>query len=197
MKQELETLREELHSIVDSKIDKLIKPVQPQLNKWSIIETDGFANKRYKWLVFTTEINSTNEVVGYGFDLDNNNYFKTERVLNLSSIITCIEAAPTEVQQALEKEAVKRGFKEGVEVKYIVVQSTGIIVNGYENEFRESDNAFYFNNILVFEKGVWAEIVNPMSLDEICDYLKHGTGAFIKNYLTENKTQIIETLNNL
>ena len=41
------------------------------------------------------------------------------------------------------------------------------------------------------------KLINPMSLEELCNTLKFCNGSFIGDYLRNNKTQIIETLNNL
>jgi hypothetical protein len=64
-----------------------------------------------------------------------------------------ILATHKEVEEALIKEAKKRGFKEGLVTKY------GEITNRYEHNFNSRDKSFHFHNIMVFENGKWAEII--------------------------------------
>jgi hypothetical protein len=101
MSKELETLRAELHKEVDAKIDKLIKP-EFKNNVWY-----KYTNSKIHLVCF----NDVENREGYGFDLGGFNNGTTWSMSNL------IPATPTEVQQALEKEAVNRGFKGGVSLK--------------------------------------------------------------------------------
>ena len=108
-----------------------------------------------------------------------------------------VEATPKEVEEALEKEAVKRGFKEGSRIKDL---QTGKIKT---LKFKELS---FYSDILcdgygcaIFENGIWAEIVKTKTIDEIARDLSALSEYGIINYMssTENKQTIIETLNNL
>jgi len=80
-------------------------------------------------------------------------------------------ATDKEVQQALEKEAVKIGFKEGVTIKAFN-NCKGVVQEGFE--FYVENNCFYITKIkdhednyvddllgryTIFKDGVWAEII--------------------------------------
>ena len=189
MNQELETLRAELHSIVDLKIDKLIKPE---------LKSGWYKNNNVpKWLMYFDLENDKR----CGLDCDGVWYTDT-KANDWISVEGNYLATPTEVQEALEKEAVKRGFKEGV--KFITAYKNQTL-----QEYKVIDKFYYEDNIgglksclcsgngYIFCNGIWAEIVKPMSLEELCGNLDKMRLYQIQTYLTENKTQIIETLNNL
>ncbi len=192
MKQELETLRAELHSIVDAKIDKLIKP-EFKTNVW-------YKDKKTKFLLYPTKIKRVMDAVtGYGFNVDGE-WLDECNDLGLEG---CIEATTTEVQQALEKEFNKL-YPKGSKVKCLADGATRVIDNG-SFHYSIDTNYAYHHGAKVFENGQWAEIVKPMSLEDLGkDFNKFIQTSFggsvakdFKKYLTENKTQIIETLNNL
>ena len=63
------------------------------------------------------------------------------------------KATDKEVEEALIKEAKKRGFKEGV------LTDCGAIGNRFKHQFRPNENTFYFSNIRVFQNGKWLEII--------------------------------------
>lgn len=204
MKQELETLRAELHSIVDLKIDKLIKPefefiennyyeLQPQVNNdlQHVPAIICYSPNEGRFGYGLSYSGTWTNNFGYSQDTKYESFIKTARLMT-----------HTEVQQALEKEAVKRGFKEGV--KFITAYKNQTL-----QEYKVIDKFYYEDNIgglksclcsgngYIFCNGIWAEIVKPMSLEELCGNLDKMRLYQIQTYLTENKTQIIETLNNL
>ena len=106
--------------------------------------------------------------LSYGFNMSgewselmNRGNFVFERYMTL--------ATPQEVEEALTKEAVKRGFKEGVNVGNF---------NGINKELVHSDrivfdlecNLFYMGGTCIFKYGIWAEIVSEpieITLEEI------------------------------
>jgi len=78
-----------------------------------------------------------------------------------------------EIKNALEEEAVKRRFKEGVRFKNILTGCVGIgtiKARGNYFEFKESKNQLWFSEIgCVFNNGTWATIIKPkqMTVQEI------------------------------
>lgn len=108
-----------------------------------------------------------------------------------------IEATPKEVEEALIKEAKKRGLKEGSRIKDL---QTGKI-----KTLKFKELSFYSDMLCdgygcaIFENGKWAEIVKTKTIDEIARDLSALSEYGIINYMssTENKQTIIETLNNL
>lgn len=45
--------------------------------------------------------------------------------------------------------------------------------------------------------GIWATPIKTMTIDELANELSYTTADKAKDYLTENKQQIIETLNTI
>lgn len=75
-------------------------------------------------------------------------------------------ATKEEVEQALIAEAKKRGFKKGETVKYPCGNGSSVFLDGFKHEYREYSNTFYFYNLLVFEKGKWAEIIETITKEQ-------------------------------
>lgn len=105
---------------------------------------------------------------------------------------------PTEVQEALEKEAVKRGLWGDVKInahvnphKYESI-NTGDFITGFQG-----GDTFYNDNGAIFHNGTWATPIKTMTIDELASEISYTTKDKVVNYLTENKTKIIETLSNL
>lgn len=102
--------------------------------------------------------------VGYGINYAGN--WSCDIVMN-----ECIEATKEEVEEALIKEAKKRGFKEGVTITELNLKSHEVI--------NEGGFHFYGSNIMhkgshsgwcIFKDGKWAEILSSkkkMSVKEI------------------------------
>lgn len=144
----------------------------PKLKEWfpEVFKTKLEVGKWYKRdkfknaLVFCKEIKNEGF---WGFGFSNscewlNNYFAD----NYFSDVTL--ATKEEVEQALIKEAERRGFKEGVEF----LSPNSKIKNKCNGSFRfdEELNVLYSNGIAVFNKGLWAEIIEDkkeMTIEEI------------------------------
>ena len=80
------------------------------------------------------------------------------------------KATPEEVEDALIKEAEKRGFKEEVYVKYPWFKDSEVdkiykpfYIKG--NTYLDGDS-FYYNNVKVFKSGVWADIIPTITKSE-------------------------------
>lgn len=110
---------------------------------------------------------------------------------------------PEEVQEALTKEAVKRGFAKKDKV---VSLNSGekLNLNSGCFAFNISINSAYYNGVLLFYNGIWAEIVKEKTLDELAmEYVSYW-GNFngsdedaFKQFLTKNKQEVINILNKL
>jgi len=80
------------------------------------------------------------------------NYFANEDIEN-----NLQPGTEYEIKSALVKEAIKRGFKLGVEV--IAPKGTeGFIIDGFKHEFIINSNQLYFHNMIVFDNGIWAQL---------------------------------------
>lgn len=118
-----------------------------------------------KWYVSSSFlINFQEENKCYGFSLSSGSW-----LINLQHTIAqhekCEyrEATEQEVFDALKKEAVKRGFKEGVYFKDVHTKSEFRLSNlHYEND----SNDLRGNIGCVFHGGKWAEIIPTISLKE-------------------------------
>lgn len=119
-------------------------------------------------------------------------------------------ATKSEVQEALTKEAIKRGFKEGVKFKTCL----GNIRTGLgEFEFLSYDNILRFKSCEetgrcpnIFKNGEWAELIKTKTIDEIATSIRNfhfsTSGSLEENLIKyfskeENKQDIINALNNL
>jgi len=75
-------------------------------------------------------------------------------------------ATPQEIKDALEKEAVRRGYKDSVTVKPLW-ETPLYYWNVYDNQvrFEEKSNTFYFG-CCIFKDGVWATIIQTITKQE-------------------------------
>ena len=99
-------------------------------------------------------------------------------------------ATPQEVEEALTKEAVKRGFNDGVKIERpkSFLDRSGVVTlkkNASEYSFFEDVNRFEVYRWTVFDNGTWAEILPntlPSDIEQLS--LKYGKEALI-NYLKD------------
>jgi hypothetical protein len=80
-------------------------------------------------------------------------------------------ATPQEVEEALTKEAVKRGYEMGVKVKDIGSKNiTNISKSRFD--FYPIDNDAYMGGAKIFDNGIWAEIISEpieLTLDQVAE----------------------------
>lgn len=182
----IETKIEELRKEFNSKLDDILKPK---------FEVGWLKLKEHNVFCYTTDFKK-----GYGIShgdewtdvifIDDLNYWK--------------QTTPKEVEEELIKEAEKRGFKEGVDIKHDgLINEYGNMAVAGERRIN-SLNFYYENNVLrlsehiIYSNGKWAEIVKNKTIDEIASELNETFGRIeIEKYLTENKQDIINALNNL
>lgn len=130
----------------------------------------------------------------YGFTING----KWTNSLSMTSAKGWTLATHEEIKEALKKEAVKRGFKD--RIKLISTDGTTskktLMFNDLEFDVKENWLCDGWGNI-VFQNGKWAEPVNIMTLDELINSASYLNMSNLRKYVTENKTKIIETLNNL
>ena len=121
-------------------------------------------------------------------------------------------ATPKEVEEALTKEAVKR-YKDKTVLNLIKDRH----INPHEKSKLSLDRFHYNKNvnklyhsvdsdwsILIFDNGVWGDTIKTKTIDELAEHFinEYNKSVFVlepftRRYLTENKREIIETLNNL
>lgn len=100
----------------------------------------------------------------------------------------CKPATEEEVKEALIKEAKKRGFKKGVIIDELLGENVGSL--NIENKKQLETNNFtinanlqflYCNNLVIFRKGKWAEIISNPIEEKIND---------LQNQIDELKKQL-------
>jgi len=117
---------------------------------WMICESN-------KYIAYFEKDNLKYGIMASGDWFENSNY-------KLSNCAVDRPATPQEIQDALEKEAVRRGFKEGIE--YLSPSSRiDNICDGNFN-FNNGDNCLYSNGIAVFNNGIWATIIQTITKQE-------------------------------
>lgn len=201
----IETKIEQLRKEFNSKLDEILKP-KFEVGKWykaKNIKSNLYNNS----LINVIEFNEDGTYNGYGFDYSGNWFNKKNCGDIFTKELIRTEATPKEVEEALIKEAVKRGFKEGVRVDRSIFKNMSLPTTICDENFTSNSNEFIFyekHNVLrlgnygIFYNGKWAEIVKTKTIDEVAEELSklHYSSSYIV-YLTENKQDIINALNNL
>lgn len=137
------------------------------------------ASYKSKYLVYAEKLSGNDVLKGYGFcDSGNWNVFTG----SYASILKTVEATHQEVEEALIAEA-KRRYKVGDKV-CLIRRNVG---GKYKNEIHltdfsyETDNQLYCDgNLLIFDDGVWAEVIEQQS-DKFAELKEaHRKGAVIQ-----------------
>lgn len=197
-----EAILKELNDMTNriEEFKKQIEKPEFEVGKWYKSEEN---KKCHSTLFYCTRINE-DRMYGYGFV--NSEWENDSSIWIADKENNCIEATPTEVQEALEKEAVKRGFKEGEKVTAILgkgkIKTTWILG---KLTYRKCLSEWIFGdgNYCIFNYGVWAEIQKTMStLDYVKEFYETSSINLANRneliaYIKNNNLQIIETLNNL
>jgi len=134
-----------------------------------------------KWYKNSVGTVAYNEGLGYGID-SCGFWFDKYRENGLSGypISEWTLATPQEVEEALTKEAVKRGFKKGVKV-HSLADGRIVDLNGDITTFYFKDNELYKGGCLIFKNGTWAEKIEntlPSDIEQLS--LKYGKEELIK-----------------
>jgi len=184
---ELDTLKTELNGRIDSFKQKYEDSIKPKIEKgWlKLIGYDVFC--------YTTDLRK-----GYGVSHD---YTWTDQMF-IDDLSCWQQATQKEVKEALTKEAVKRGFKEGVKYKN-KYGSTGIIVEKCfcldGNDLGQRNNMSGCNFHYIMENGTWAQIISePKTIDEwaneYANYVIIGkeidSETRFKNFITKNNFKL-------
>ena len=136
-----------------------------EVGKWYKNKDHGYENV----LGHCSKIIMHDEFYGYGFDTEGNwNNYQEEQ--EFGSNDNWREATEQEVTEALTKEAVKRGFKEGVAVEYPWFSQLNKQHNIYTPDFKEEsvleNERFLYLGCCVFCGGQWAEIIPTISKED-------------------------------
>lgn len=191
-KEELESIKQELNSRIDAVIKSIEKP--KRVSGW-------YKNTNFPERLAYYDFENNKR---YGFDFEGKWYLHNNTTCFIKSI-DCT-ATPQEAQSALDKEAVKR--YEGVEyVKDLCSDKKFKLSKEGCFAYDDSNGNGWYKGALVFQNGIWAEIVKQETIEELAKEFvsfyrseenKPETTAKIFNvFLTTNKDKIINVLNNL
>ena len=145
---------------IEKEFPKLFKKDALVVGKW-YINIDGL-----KCLHFVTKITDSKEYFAYGFSFSNE--WKNNKGFGSVNDYTNKNfrlATDKEVEEALIKEAKRRGFKEGVEFKSM--NNKFSVLNEsfrYQEISKNTLDAFGCYNI--FQEGKWAEIVETITKEQ-------------------------------
>lgn len=193
----METNKELLASLeatrkqIDAQIEQLKKQtneLKPEVGKWYKHKNNEYPN----WLIY---LNENGDV--YGFDING------KWIICISSIDYirrhCVPATDKEVEEALIKEAKRRGFKDGVYIKGIVSGSDCYLKGDFE--YLEKNNVLWFgidnNGYDLFKNGKWAEIVKDEPIKIGSHEVKLGLGDYYKIGCKQIRKQDLYGLNNM
>jgi len=130
----------------------------------------------------------------YGFNYkgewmnpDSNRVFKNYDYMVLAS--------PQEVESALTKWFNKIFTKNDKAI--CLISGEKVILNKGTFTFDIFNNRGYYNGICIFKDGIWALPIKEKTLDELALELGGKIVYERKQYLTENKQEVINILNNL
>jgi len=163
MNKEYTITKEQILQLADPDFhaDRLIKKwfpeafeVKLEVGKWYKSE-DEYASKM---IVFAEAIKGKETIKGYGFGVSGN------WLVSMFGSLKWRLATYQEVEAALIAEAKKRGFKEGVYYRYKdkpLCEAKGYLV--LQSEYKL---AFSGSGWIIFQNGVWGEIIPTMTKQE-------------------------------
>jgi len=171
MKESRKQFIKKAHSAACSEWRKNIEKEFPKLFKKDALE----AGKWYKypdvknWKLLITD-NTKGKEKGVGFNCSEiwMKDWLTDGSNELSSLIPCSDK---EVEQALIKEAEKRGFKEGVRVDKVNLSDDCNPNNRLKNNNINTNELFshgflWVSSILIYDNGKWATIVETITKEQ-------------------------------
>jgi len=192
---ELETLRTDLHKMVDEKINALVKP-KFEINKWY---------KGGSYMICPTDLSDPNNAKGYGLSSEKWRDFHS---FGMNGVNKMIEATPSEVLEALTGEAVKKEYiGNKITADWIAGNKISSKLDG-EIVFRDNElgidtetDGYY----TLMRNGIWAEIIpEPKTLESFAkDFQEYShasddmTRTDFNSFLKANAPELIECLTNL
>lgn len=168
-----------------SELDRLVSEAKRKLDELNLLKLA--VGKWYKdteeennLLIYITDIKD-NEIVGYGFNVlgkwvvPNTGFYSG----NMESAYRfLVEATDQEVEAALVKEAIRRGFTDGVTINISNLSNhfpeENIKIKGSSFMYKDLMLGFGYNNYVIFKDGKWAEVIkeNRTTLDQYIKALK-------------------------
>lgn len=179
MKYELtEGLIKELHQRATSFLKEKIEEQVPELFENKLEVGKWYIDKRSGHLFCCTEIGSS--ILGYG--ISQAGWF-TDDIGDI--YFNHLEATKEEVEEALIKEAKKRGFKEGVKVMELNNNKETLTSGGFHSTSigwlsHKSDCKYDEDGAIIFGDGKWAEIITEPIKEVTIEEIQEKYGCKIK-----------------
>lgn len=156
------------------------------------VKSELIVGEWYKWKYptanFIFRITKIGRIYIYYHGIDDGEW--SERFIHKDNNFE--KATPQEVQSSLEKEAKKRGFVN--EVTFTPLNGDKeVIRNGNSFGFIEDTSQLLYGNYLIFQDGIWAEIIQQETIKEkeidwsVNQYLKINQTIYI--YLGEHDNE--------
>lgn len=205
MENEIKKLEQDLAGL-KAKYEQSLKP-KFEVGKW-------YKDTSNKSIFYLSEFNGIGkDCQTYGFNY-NGDWMDAvtkgrKRIFGSSTIDNTILATPQEVQQALEKEAVK--LYDGKRVRCLLCKNDIGKIN-YSNHSKYKYKAIVYDEagfwigedssngnkrILVMRDGQWATPIKERSLEDMAELMYGLTKCNLINRFKKHKTELIEILTNL
>ena len=155
MKQSRKEFIKKSHSAACSEWKTNIEKEFPKLFKE--VANGWYKDKKNDWCMFIE-----NGTVKYGFDTDG--VWKEDLSFNYKIRKGDYKATEKEVEEALIKEAKKRGFVKGVNISYLICTRNSF---GFDGTFSIYNDSLVDNrHAVIFSEGKWATIVETITKEQ-------------------------------
>jgi len=149
---ELQKLREQLNSISEQ-INKLETKPEYEVGVWY---------KSESYFVRPSDLSDLSEAKVYGFK--EGEWFNFNRDFNMNGVQKLVLATETEIKDMLEKESIKRGFKEGVTVNRDLFNRAynpdpDVVIGNNKFHYDKEEDVLFIDDRLIYRQGLWATIV--------------------------------------
>jgi len=149
---ELQKLREQLNSISEQ-INKLETKPEYEVGVWY---------KSESYFVRPSDLSDLSEAKVYGFK--EGEWFNFNRDFNMNGVQKLVLATETEIKDMLEKESIKRGFKEGVTVNRDLFNRAynpdpDVVIGNNKFHYDKEEDVLFVDDRLIYRRGLWATIV--------------------------------------
>jgi len=154
---QLQKLREQLNSISEQ-INKLETKPEYEVGKWY---------KSESYFIRPSDLSYLSVAKVYGFKKGEWVAFKPFSMIGVQKLVPATE---TEVKDMLEKESIKRGFKEGVTVNRDLFNhgynpSPEVVIGNNKFLYDKEVDILYIDEKLIYRQGLWATIVKEPKIE--------------------------------
>jgi len=161
-----EITKEQIETLVD-----VSKNAEIRLKEWfpeafkTVLEVGKWYKTKFVFINITN-IDAKGKVYGYGWDLCSEIWHGSDN--DDWGVDNAIEATESEVFEALKKEAINRGYKNGNFKCLLMPDFTHKVMNNFhfqDNMLFHGESNVHKNNV-IFKDGQWAEIIETITKKE-------------------------------